>query len=71
MSEEEYRHQCEVREWIKRRVAKGPPEGRGWLAHVLAAIEKRRGKEAAERLRNDIRQQWTLGNRGDFGDWRV
>lgn len=33
-------------------------------------IEKRRGKQAADRLREDIAQQWTRRNRGERGDWR-
>lgn len=70
MLEEQTRHVCEVREWIRRRAAKGPSEGRGWLAKVMQDIEKRRGTQAAERLRDDIVGQWKAGNRGAFGDWR-
>jgi hypothetical protein len=70
LEEDQRRHECETREWIKRRAAKGPQDGKTWLGDVLKAIEKRRGKVAAERLRRDIRQQWTLGNRGEYGDWR-
>lgn len=68
MPEEQRRHRCEVTEWIKRRVAKGPEEGRKWLQGVLKDIERIRGKRAAERLRNDIAEQWKLGNRGE--GWR-
>lgn len=70
MQEEEYRHRCEVTEWIRRRVEKGPQTGKGWLAKVLSDIEKRRGRQAAERLRSDIGEQWRRGNRGEPGDWR-
>jgi hypothetical protein len=68
--EEERRHVCEVREWLKRRAAMGPRDGKTWLAGVLNDIERKRGKQAAERLRGDIRRQWIAGNRGDPGDWR-
>jgi len=67
---EERRHQCETREWIKRRAAKGPKEGKPWLAKVLQDIAKKRGAAAAERLRDDIADQWRKGSRGDPGDWR-
>jgi hypothetical protein len=69
-SEEQRRHECEVREWIRRRAAMGPQDGKGWLAKVIQDIERKRGKKAAERLRNDIVGQWSRGNRGEFGDWR-
>jgi hypothetical protein len=68
--EEERRHVCEVREWLKRRAAMGPREGKPWLAKVLQDIAKKRGAAAAERLRNDIVDQWKAGNRGEPGDWR-
>jgi hypothetical protein len=68
--DEQWRHECEVREWIRRRTEKGPEQGRSWLATVLESIGKKRGADAAERLRNDITNQWRLGNRGQFGDWR-
>lgn len=68
--QEEERHKCETREWIKRRAAMGPQNGKGWLAKVMQDIEKRRGKKAAERLTDDIREQWKKGNRGEWGDWR-
>ena len=68
--EEEERHRSEVREWMKRRAAMAAEQGKQWLRGVLVAIEKRRGKKAAERLTSDIREQWTKGNRGEWGDWR-
>lgn len=70
MLEEQRRHLCEVREWIRRRAAMPPDQGRAWLRGVLDDIEKRRGKQAAERLKNDIVDQWKKGNRGAPGDWR-
>jgi len=68
--EEERRHVCEVREWLKRRAAMGPREGKPWLAKVLQDIAKKRGAAAAERLKHDVREQWQRGNRGEPGDWR-
>ena len=70
-SEEQKRHECECREWIRRRTQKGPAEGKTWLAQVMRDIEKRRGKVAAERLRNDIVREWKAGNRGEPGDWHA
>jgi hypothetical protein len=68
--DEEQRHQCETRDWIRRRAQKDPQRGREWLGDVLRDIEKRRGREAAERLKRDISEQWARGNRGAPGDWR-
>lgn len=64
--EEERRHRCECREWLRRRGERG----KEWLQQVLDDIEKRRGKQAADRLRSDLGEQWAKGNRGEPGDWR-
>lgn len=64
---EEYRHQCEVRDIIARRIK----NGRNWAQDHLAKIEKFRGKSARDRLERDILQQWQLGNRGESGIWLV
>ena len=64
---ETFRHQCEVREIIAKRIAKG----RGWAHDHLIGIEKVRGKKARQRLEADILQQWNLGNRGKHGVWLV
>jgi hypothetical protein len=64
--EEEHRHRCEVREWLRR----GKDKDAEWLTGLIKGIAAKRGKPAAERLWRDIRQQWKLGNRGEFGDWR-
>jgi hypothetical protein len=64
--DENEKHRCEVREWIRR----GSDKPAEWVKELLAGIAKRRGKPAAERLRRDIREQWSRGNRGEFGDWR-
>lgn len=62
---EAYRHQCEVRDLIAKRVTKS----RGWLHDHLVLIEKMRGKKARARLEQDITQQWMRGNRGQAGCW--
>ncbi len=62
---EAYRHQCEVREIIRLRLAKG----RVWAAGHMAAIEKIRGRKARARLEADIVTQWRRGNRGEGGLW--
>lgn len=68
--EEEHRHRCETRDWIRRRAEIAPGPGRAWLKQVMQDIERKRGKQAAERLRSDIVEQWKRGNRGRYGDWR-
>lgn len=64
-SSETYRHQCEVRTIIAKRLAKG----RSWAVEYLDKVEKARGKQARSRLESDILQQWSLGNRGQTGTW--
>ena len=44
--------------------------GLQWVRDWLAGVEAKRGRDAAERLRTDCREQWAAGNRGDAGDWR-
>jgi len=62
---EQYRHECEVREVIKKRIA-----DRLNALEYLNLVEQKRGKKAGDRLRNDVLTQWRLGNRGEHGDWR-
>lgn len=62
---ETYRHQCEVRDIIAKRLTKG----RQWAQDHLQGIEKARGKAARQKLEADILQQWNLGNRGATGHW--
>ena len=59
-SDEQYRHECEVRQVLQWRAERGSEWVRDWLGRV----EKSRGKEAADRLRNDARREWERGNRG-------
>ena len=65
VADDTHRHQCEVREWIKRRTTRHS----SWLKQQLVDIEKKRGAVAANRLRNDIADQWKKGNRGEYGTW--
>jgi hypothetical protein len=62
---EAYRHQCEVRDIIAKRVQKGRP----WAIGHLSKIEDARGRKARLALEKDILQQWNLGNRGEPGCW--
>lgn len=62
---EEYRHQCEVRTIIRERLQKG----RDWARGHLELVEKHRGPAARARLEADIREQWELGNRGEYDVW--
>jgi hypothetical protein len=59
------RHQCEVRHVLALRA-----ESREKVDSFLALVEARRGREAANRLKADAAEQWSLGNRGKYGDWR-
>lgn len=64
------RHQCEVRYVLKLRC-----ESRemmlGYLYHNEISVQKKRGKEEADRLMREASDQWRMGNRGGWGDWRV
>ncbi len=60
------RHRCEVRQVLAWRVQ----HGLQWVRDWLAGVEAKRGRDAAEQLRSDCREQWAAGNRGDHGDWR-
>lgn len=62
----EYRHQCEVRDIIKKRLEHGSQ----WAHSHLAEIAKKRGARAAQLLMDDIKFQWAAGNRGEQGEWR-
>lgn len=62
---EEYRHQCEVRYVLRRRV-----RSKEDAYDFLENIKKKRGLNAYNRLKNDCADQWAKGNRGAYGDWR-
>jgi hypothetical protein len=54
-STSEFMLQCEAREWLARHRKKalefGKHEARDWWNQTIADIEKRRGKKAADQLR--------------------
>lgn len=50
---DDWRHECEVRDTVGRLY----PDAEGMIA-FLSEIEKKRGKDAAERLRVDCRAAW-------------
>lgn len=66
-STEEHRHQCEVRLMLEARARDGDWS---WVQRFFSMVEKKRGKEARDRLADSTRDQWTKGNRGRHGDWR-
>lgn len=50
---EDRRHECEVRDCVKRYY----PDGQA-MADYLAKVEKARGHGPADRLRSDVRKAW-------------
>jgi len=62
MNEQEHRYRCEVRHCIKLGIRKK-------LDPYLEIVQNKRGKEAADRLRQEARRQYGKGNRGDFNVW--
>jgi hypothetical protein len=57
----EHRHRCEVRQVLAWRT-----EDRGKALEYLSKVKDAR----LEKLERDCRKQWSLGNRGAWGDWR-
>jgi hypothetical protein len=62
-TDEEHRHQCEVRQLIKWRQEWGLQRFQRYLQNPR--FDSRRAK-----LGEDIVDQWKKGNRGEKGDWR-
>lgn len=61
--DETYRHQCEVRYWIKLRKEKGLQEFRRLIStHGLG--------DRRPSVMRDIQDQYIKGNTGNKGDWR-
>ena len=60
---EEQRHQCEVRQLLKWRKEWGLQRFQRYLQ--TAGFDSRRAK-----LREDIADQWSKGNRGENGLWK-
>ena len=59
----DFRFECEVRYCIKLGLT-------GKLDGYLDEVCKKRGIPEARKLRDAARNQYRLGNRGDYGDWR-
>lgn len=61
---------------LRWRVTEGGDWVRDWLYGTVVdgkrvrGVADCRGKAAADRLREDCRDQWAKGNRGEPGDWR-
>ncbi len=62
---EEYRHQCEVRLVLRKRI-----EDRNEAFKYLGKVKEKRGDEAAGKLERDVRDQWSKGNRGEEASWK-
>ncbi len=58
---EQHRHRTEVR-WCLR-------QGRAWLDGYVKGVADKRGREAAQRLWTDVREQARAGNTGEPGMW--
>ena len=63
INDEEYRHQCEVRQHLEYRKEKGLDWYRKYISTY--GFGGRRTK-----LLRDVAEQWTKGNRGKRGDWK-
>lgn len=53
MTDEQHRMECEARLWL--RETKG---NKAAVDELIGRIEKRRGKRAADSLRDEMRRQW-------------
>lgn len=51
--DEQWRLECEAREWLKRGYT-----SKAKVDELIAEIAKKRGKDAAEKLRDEMRQQY-------------
>jgi rubrerythrin len=63
ISDEEHRHQCEVRQHLKWRSEKGLD----WYRKYISTYGF--GSRKTELLR-DVADQWAKGNRGQKGEWK-
>ncbi len=60
------RHRCLIR-WI---LALTASNGKKAASDFLDRVAKRHGDIYVDSLRKELRNQWTKGNRGQWGDWR-
>lgn len=51
---EDYRHRCEVTDWVRRIRNRQGPERADYWRHWRAEIAMRRGQEAARKLNDDV-----------------
>lgn len=56
MSTEQHRRECEARYWLQQTGGR-----KAEVDDLIARITARRGKDAAEQLRQDMRDQWQAG----------
>jgi rubrerythrin len=63
ISNEEYRHQSEVRQHLKWRSEKGID----WYRKYISTYGFGRRKT---KLLGDVAEQWNKGNRGQKGEWK-
>ncbi len=61
---EQHRYRCEVRQVLKWRT-----QDRNKAIEYLSIVRNKRGDRTAQLLEKDCKTQWTLGNRGNEGDW--
>jgi len=58
---EQYRQECEAREWIaryKQKVNKlGKNKANNWFFAIISVITKKRGEQAANQLRENMRKE--------------
>jgi hypothetical protein len=64
LNNEEHRHQCEVRYVLAIRAT-----NRDEAMKYLSLVQEKR-KEKSKKLIDDCKDQWSKGNRGQWGDWR-
>ncbi len=68
---EEWRAECEAREWIarykKRALEHGQSEARAWWDDVCREIEKRRGKPALDELKRRMNETQSKNRRQPTG----
>ena len=62
---EGHRHRCEVRQILKWRT-----QDRNKAIEYLSIVRNKRGDRTAQLLEKDCKSQWTLGNRGEYNEWK-
>lgn len=63
---DDFTHQCEVRDVLRRFIAGGDE----WMAGFMEKVRKARGDALADALLAEVKEQHRLGNKGEYGDWR-